>query len=115
MKLFKGNYGWSTTAHSKTKEGKELKNYVDISFAKKSEPLNVNELEGTLTFKSRGGLEFDCFFSSYEKKGLIVPKLVLMPKGEIKREQTSLTREDNRDMFGRKQDVDISPEELPFY
>lgn len=114
MKIFKGNYGWSTTAHSKTKEGKELKNYVDVSFAKKSEPQNYNEVEGTLTFRSRGGVEYDCFFSSYEKKGLIVPKLVLMPKGETKVEQTPLTREDDRDMFGRKQEVKIDTDELPF-
>lgn len=128
MKIFRGNYGWSTTAHSKTKEGKELKNYVDVSFAKKSEPLNYNEVEGTLIFRSRGGVEYECFFSSYEKKGLIVPKLVLMPAGsKPKVEQTPLTRDDNRDMFGRKtgnvatndeppvQNVEISNDELPFY
>ena len=29
--------------------------------------------------------------------------------------QPALTRDDGRDMFGRKQDVVIDPEELPFY
>lgn len=29
--------------------------------------------------------------------------------------QPTLTRDDGRDMFGRKQDVEIDPEELPFY
>lgn len=116
MKLFKGNYGWSTTAHSKTKDGKELKCYVDTQFAKKSEPTTYNEVEGKLIFKTRGGNEFECFFSSYEKQGMVVPKLVLMPAGtEVKREQVPLTGENSRDMFGRKQEVTIETEELPFY
>lgn len=29
--------------------------------------------------------------------------------------QTTLTREDGKDMFGRKPTVDIEPEDLPFY
>ena len=115
MKLFKGNYGWSTTAHSKSKEGKDVKCYMDVQFARKSDP-PVDELEGKLIFTSRGGLEYECFFSSYENKGgLIVPKLVMMPLGETKTEQKPLIGNDNRDMFGRNQDVTIDPEELPFY
>lgn len=113
MKLFKGNYGWSTSAHSKTKEGKELKCYIDTQFAKHSEP-DGTDIDGDLVFRSKGGKEFTCFFSSYEKKGIITPKLVLMPT-DAKREQTSLTRDDGKDMFGRKQDLTIDPEELPFY
>lgn len=116
MKIFKGNYGWSTTAHSKTKDGRELKCYLETQFAKKSEPMTYNEVEGKLIFRSRGGVEYDCFFSSYESKGNVVPKLVLMPKGEEpKPEQKPLTGDDGRDMFGRKQEVVIESEELPFY
>jgi hypothetical protein len=115
MKLFRGNFGWSTTAHSKTKDGKELKCYMDTQFAKKCEPQNYNEVEGKLIFRSRGGIEYDCFFSSYEKQGLVIPKLILMPMGEDKQEQIPLTNDNNRDMFGRKQEVKIDTEELPFY
>ena len=115
MKIFKGNYGWSTTGHSKNKEGNEIKCYVDVQFAKKCEPTTYNEVEGKLIFKSRGGVEYDCFFSSYEKQGIAIPKLVLMPKGEPKVEQAPLTGDNGRDMFGRKQEPVIDSEELPFY
>lgn len=116
MKIFKGNYGWSTTAHSKTKDGRELKCYLETQFAKKSEPTTYNEVEGKLIFKTRGGNEFECFFSSYEKQGMVVPKLVLMPAGaESKPEQKPLTGDDGRDMFGRKQELKIEESELPFY
>ena len=115
MKVFKGNYGWSTTAHSKNKEGKELKCYVDMQFAKSSYP-DGNETEGDLLFRTKDGREYSCFFSSYESKGNVVPKLVLMPVGaESKPEQKPLTGDDGRDMFGRKQEVVIESEELPFY
>lgn len=114
MKVFKGNYGWSTTAHSKNKEGKELKCYVDMQFAKSSDP-NGNETEGDLLFRTKDGREYSCFFSSYEKKGIITPKLVLMP---MKQEQTALVGNDRRDMFGHKQEIndeEIDSDALPFY
>ena len=111
MKLFKGNFGWSTTAHSKTKDGKELKHYFDVSFAKVCEP-ETNELDGDLIFRTKDGKEYSCFFSSFEKKGLIEAKMVMMPVKEV---QTPLTRDDGRDMFGRKQEVKIDTDALPFY
>lgn len=113
MKIFKGNYGWSLSAHSKTKEGKELKCYLDVQFGRQSEP-PVEEIEGELVFITKGGKKLPAFFSSYERKGIVTPKLILMPEN-VKPEQKPLVRDDGRDMFGRKQDVVIEESELPFY
>lgn len=111
MKIFKGNYGWSTSAHSKNKEGKDLKCYLDIQFAKRSDPEGT-DIEGDLIFTSKDGRKWTGFFSSYESKGLINPKLVLMPVEE-KAEQIPMIDSQGNDMFMRN--VDISTEELPFY
>ena len=117
MKIFKGKYGFSVSAHSKNPDGTENKYYLDAQFKKGYEPLN--DLEGDLLFVEKTGARHNCFVSSYRKKdGTVVPKLVVMPETEIyveKNIQTSLTG-NNRDVTGHlDKDIPIETEELPFY
>lgn len=119
MKIYKGKYGWSTTAHSKSMMGEQIKCYVDVTFKKGEEPL-MDEIEGKLIFKGDDGTERDCFLSSYEKRNgeekVVVPKLVMMGKRvAVKRkEDTQVALNDGKtDMFAKS--VEISPDELPFY
>ena len=124
MKLFKGKYGWSTSAHSKDKDGNEIKCYLDTNFKKGTEPV-IDSIEGELIFREDNGKEWTAFFSSYMKQNTALPKLVLMPAGSKPREihknvQAPLTGSDGRDMFHVKREpkpdeVVIDPEELPFY
>ena len=124
MKVFKGKYGWSTSAHSKDKDGNEIKCYLDVGFKKGYEPIS-EPLEGEIIFREPNGKEWPAFFSSYVKQGQSVPKLMLMPAGSKPREipknvQNPLIGNDNKDIFHRQpeqqpQDVVISEEELPFY
>ena len=65
MKIYKSQYGWSTTAHSKKMDGSTIKYYMDINFKKGEEPL-VEEIEGKLIFRQDDGTERECFLSSYE-------------------------------------------------
>ena len=114
MKLYKNEYGWSTSAKGKELNGTEIKNYVGVSFKQGSEPVG-DALEGKLIFRSEDGTEREGFFSSYRKKdGTVRPKLVLMlPNENTIQYQQTLTG-DGRDMSGHI-DVSINPEELPFY
>lgn len=124
MKIFKNRYGWSTSAHSKDRDGNETKCYMDVNFKKGSEPI-IEQIEGKLIFREADGREWPAFLSSYVKQGQTVPKLVLMPEGTRPREiprrsQEPLTDGNGRDMFNikrepKKEDVVIDPEELPFY
>ena len=124
MKIFKGKYGWSTSAHSKDKDGNEVKCYVDVNFKKGTEPI-VEPMEGELIFRESNGNEWPAFFSSYMKQNVPLPKLVLMPTGSKpkvipKNVQSPLVGNDGRDMFHVKrepkpEDVVIDPDELPFY
>ena len=124
MKIFKSKYSWSTSAHSKDKDGNDIKCYLDVGFKKGYEPI-VEPLEGELIFRDSNGKEWPAFFSSYVKQNQSVPKLMLMPAGSKPREipksvQSPLIGEDNKDIFHRQpeqqpQDVVISEEELPFY
>lgn len=124
MKVFKGKYGWSTSAHSKDKDGNEIKCYLDVGFKKGYEPIS-EPLEGELIFRDSNGKEWPAFFSSYVKQNQSVPKLMLMPAGSRPREihkgeQQPLTGADNKDIFHRQvqqqpQDVVIDPDSLPFY
>lgn len=74
------------------------------------EPID-EETEGILVFKEKNGPERECFFSSYEKQGMMIPKLVIMPPKFEKHSQMSLTGTD-KDVVGY---TEIKPEELPFY
>jgi len=106
MKIYKSKFGWSTTAHSKTMTGEEIKNYVDVGFKKGYEP-NVEELEGNLIFKDKDGNERVCFLTSYMKHdGSKCLKLMIMGGDEIKKDDPSK-------MFGGQ--IKIETEELPFY
>lgn len=112
MKIYKSNYGWSTTAHSTTKDGEQIKCYQDVQFKMGEEPAG-NEIEGKLIFKGADGIERECFFSSYQSKDGLKTKLVLvLPKAE----QTTLNN-GSVDIHGRpvQNDIEIKPEELPFY
>lgn len=122
MKIFKGKYGWSTSAHSKNVMGEQIKCYMDVSFKKGEEPLMDSE-EGKLVFKGDDGTERECFLSSYEKRvgegKIVIPKLVMMNKTTPKKKpepssdvQTVLN-DGKKDMFGKENIID--PEELPFY
>ena len=113
MKVYRGQYGWSTTAHSKTKEGEEIKYYLDAQFKQGTEP--KQDIEGELIFREKGGKEWKAFFSSYLRKGVPTPKIVLLPTMQ---EQTPLVDNNDKDLFHRThktEDVVIDPEELPFY
>lgn len=123
MKIFKGKYGWSTSAHSKNVMGEQVKCYMDVTFKKGEEPL-IEEVEGKLYFRQDDGSERECFISSYEKRSengkVVMPKLVMLsatnaPKKKMDTRdgvQTALN-DGHRDMFGKN--VDINPDELPFY
>ena len=115
MKLFKGKYGFSVSAHSKNQDGSENKCYIDVQFKKGYEPLD--SLEGELIFVEKTGARHNCFLSSYNSKEGVKPKLVVMPETEIyveKNVQTSLTGND-RDVTGHlDKDIPIDTEELPF-
>ena len=110
MKIYKSQYGWSTTAHHKTMEGETKRCFMDVSFKRGEEPLG-EEIEGKLIFRQVDGTERECFFSSYEKQGTSIPKLVVLGMG--RQVQTTLGGT-NRDLTGHT-DVAINPEELPFY
>jgi len=109
MKIFKSKYGWSTSAHSNTKDGEKIRCFLDCQFKKGEEPLG-EDIEGTLVFKGIDGTERDCFFSSYLKQGEPVVKLVLMRHGQDK--QTILS-DGTKDVLGHN--VEIDPDSLPFY
>lgn len=117
MKIFKGNYGWSTSAHSKNQDGSENKVYVDVQWPKGDEPM-TDVVEGKLFFRSDDGTEKECFLSSYRKRDGSTPvKIVVLGKKRITFEQTSLTGTD-RDVLGHyptDNKVEIDVDELPFY
>lgn len=77
MKIYKGQYGYSTSAHSKNKDGSTIKYYINVNFKKGTEPGDV--LEGNLIFKDKLGNERPCFLTSYlSSKNEVMPKLVIM-------------------------------------
>jgi hypothetical protein len=112
MKIYKSKYGWSTTAHSKTKEGEKIECYQECQFKMGEEPA-ADEIEGDLIFRGKDGIERSCFFSSYNSKEGVKSKLVLiLPKPD---EQIVLN-DGKRDVLGHTMnDVIIDTEELPFY
>lgn len=124
MKIFKSKYGWSASAHSRDKDGNEIKCYEDVNFKKGTEPM-LESIEGELIFREKSGKEWTAFLSSYMKQGQALPKIVLMPMGAKPREipqrvQGRLMGNDDRDIFHRKaqeqpQEVVISDDELPFF
>lgn len=116
MKIFKGQYGWSTSAHSTNKNGEKIRCFLDCQFKRGEEPIG-EDVEGTLIFRGMDGQERECFFSSYVKQGVAMPKLVLMRKAKNK--QQTLTG-DGRDLTGHLDKsydpaVEINPDELPFF
>ena len=133
MRVYKTQYGWSTSAHSKTKEGATKRCYVECNFKQGTEPL-IDAVEGKLIFRQDDGSERECFLSSYEKQGVMIPKLVLMDKlGPVlkkvdtpvqkadtpKSVQQTLTG-DGRDMLGFQDEsydpnLKINTDDLPFY
>ena len=117
MKIYRNQYdGWSTTAHSKTKDGEPIKCYMDVSFKKGEEPLV--ELNGDLVLKCEDGTERHCFLSSYMKQGVAIPKLVVM-KQKVNPEVNYQTRlnDGHHDVLGHRVDNEVKIEEkdLPFY
>ncbi len=121
MKIYKGQYGWSTSACSKDNVGNEIKLYPTVQFPQNDEPFLEN-IEGKLWFEQEGGPRRECFISSYRKKdGTIVPKIVMSSEGGFKKkkttiEQTTLTG-DGRDLTGHfdSNKIEIDTDELPFY
>lgn len=119
MLIFKDKYGWSTTAHSKNKDGETTKAYLAVQFTNGYEP-DGESLEGDLIFKDKEGREKSCFLSNYKKKdGTTALKLVILeggqkPKQTYARQQT-LTGDD-RDVLGHyDKNVVIDEDSLPFY
>lgn len=89
MKIYKGQYGFSTSANSKTTDGKAIKHYISVQFKKGTEP--SGELEGNLIFKDSNGVERPCFLSSYEKKdGSVATKIIIMGGEQEKSVQTNM-------------------------
>lgn len=121
MKIFKSQYGWSTTAHSKSKDGEQMRCFMDCQFKRDEEPIG-DEIEGELIFRGADGTERNCFFSSYPKQGVMIPKLVLMGHTSYQKRGTSDTQKSvqtvlsdgKKDILGHTE-VEIDPEELPFY
>ena len=113
MKIYKGQYGWSTSAHSKNKDGSENKVYVDVQFPKGQEPTGET-IDGKLIFKSNDGKETECFLSSYLKKDGTKPiKIVML--GKEKQIQQTLTG-DGRDVLGHyDSNITFETDDLPFY
>ena len=98
MKIYKGKYNWQATAHGNELNGEKVECWMDIQFARESEPVGET-IEGKLIFRSEDGTEREGFFSSYRKNdGTIKPKLVL--------KKPACKADTN---------VNIKPEELPFY
>lgn len=116
MKLYRNEYGWSTSAKGKELNGTEIKNYMGISFKQGSEPIG-DSLEGKLIFRSEDGTEREGFFSSYRKKdGTVLPKLVLMLPNENTIQYQQTLTVDGRDMMGHiDHSAVVNPDELPFY
>lgn len=113
MKIFKSQYGWSTSAHSKNKDGSENKVYVDVQFPREEEPTEES-IEGKLIFKAKDGKETECFLSSYKKKDGSTPIKIVMLR-EPRQIQQSLTGTD-RDVLGHiDNNIHIESDELPFY
>ena len=82
MKIYKGQYGFSTSAFGKNQTtGETIKHYVNVQFKKGTEPEDA--IEGNLFFEDRNGNKRPCFLTSYFKKdGTTETKLVIM--GEVK-------------------------------
>lgn len=115
MKIYKTEYGWSTSAHGKAKDGSKIECYLEANFKRDHEPLE-KEIEGELIFKEKNGKEWRVFPSSFIKKGNPVPKIVLLPMDDkpVQYQQTLTT--DGRDMMGHiDNSVVVNPDELPFY
>lgn len=113
MKIFKGQYGFSTSAFSKNAEdGTENKLYINVQFKKGTEPIGKETIEGKLFFRNNEGEERECFLSSYKKKdGTVSPKLIIMEPGykHIGNFKTS-----NKEQT-IKEPILIDDDELPFY
>ena len=117
MKIFRSRYGFSTSAHSRDREGNEIKHYVDVGFLKGEEP--EGDIEGNLVLKTPDG-ERACFLSCYRKgDGSVATKLVVLGNGEkpreVKFEQTTLDGERDVTAAGNKWSVQVEPNDLPFY
>lgn len=117
MKIYKGEYGWSASAHNKEKD---IKHYVDFQFPKNDEPMG-DYVEGDLIFRLPNGKESNCFLSSYKKKdGSVHTKVVVMgaknPLQEnVIHEQQTLTGT-NKDVTGHLDpQIVIDTDDLPFY
>lgn len=108
MKIFKGTFGWSTSAFSKNQnDGTENKLYVNVQFKKGTEPV-VDSIEGNLFFRDKDGNERPCFLSSYQKKdSSIAPKIIIMGNETHKSE--------NAMMGGNTPTVDGDQLDLPFF
>ena len=90
MKIFRGKFGWSIAAHSKTMEGEEIKYYLPVQFKKGYEP-SADEIEGELVFRYKSGETREVFFSSYKKQdGTVAPKMVI--KGSDKPAASDVVR-----------------------
>ncbi len=123
MKIFKGKYGWSTSAHSKNKEGEQMRCFLDCQFKRDEEPIG-EDIEGELIFREADGTERSCFFSSYLKQGVMIPKLVLMghtskpvkEKSDTQNSVQTVLTDGKKNILGRNEpELVIDPAELPFY
>lgn len=101
MKIYKNEFGWSTSAHNKEKG---IKYYVDFQFPRNDEPMG-DYVEGDLIFRLPNGKESNCFLSSYKKKdGSVHAKVVVMGnKQPLQRNELNVQQTlggSNRDITG---------------
>ena len=111
MKIFKSKYAFQTTAHSNNPDGSVNKCYLDVNFARGTEP--EGELEGDLILRVNGK-ERKCFFSCYRThNGDLKPKLVVMGDTQKSGYSTASTGSQNRPDT-QSWSLDLSPEDFPF-
>ena len=111
MKIYKTEYGWSTTAHTDTIDGQKRKCYMSVGFKKGTEPV-TEVLEGDLIFKDIYGRERNCFFTNYEKNGTPIPKLMVM--GETRSASLKADRTFKREDIPTSIDNPVQEEDLPW-
>lgn len=115
MKIWKGNYGWQCMATGKTKDGEELKKYIDVRFTKKSGTPIGNEATIKL---------LDWFPSLFKRRdGSIDVQFVVMGYQEVFDDTIpdyptptqKAVEEFKQDNLENTQSIHIEESELPFY
>ena len=121
MRIYKNEFGWSTSAHNKQKN---IKYYVDVQFPEGAEPMG-DYADADLVLRFPNGEEKECFLSSYQKKdGSVHPKIVVLKeKQPLLRNELNVQQTlggGNRDLTGHIDPKvtmtmgDFKDDDLPF-